>query len=229
MNDNEIRTLNELEEKLRFLSHNEDALNAVKAFSAGLQGTRERLRVFNASGAIVRSPISSEATRSLGFTEPDDDFTFLQGDVVSTESAYFLGERVVNSPKYVLLSCSCDLVPGRRDYAALLRIKEIREGESDAGAKLNLLLRFKRADSMYLPVLPSDRPDALCNAIRFDGICQIRTRDLALANRLASLTLVGWRIFASFSRMVVARANPRECEMRAALEQDLFTDQSSAD
>jgi len=173
----------------------------------------------------VRSPISSETTKLLGFTEPDDDFTLLQGDIVSTESAYFLGERVVNSPKYVLLSCSCDLVPGRRDYAALLRIKEIREGEPDVGAKLNLLLKFMRTDSMYLPVLPSDRPDLLCNAIRFDGICQVRTRDLALANRIASLTLVGWRIFASFSRMVVARANPRECEMRAALEQNLFTGQ----
>jgi hypothetical protein len=203
----------------------------VKHFSAGLKTTRERLKVFNASGAVVRSPISPETTKSLGFTEPDDDFTFLQGDVVSTESAYFLGERVVNSPKYVLLSCSCDLVPGRRDYAALLRIKEIREGESDVGAKLNLLLKFMRTDSMYLPVLPSDRPDLLCNAIRFDGICQIRTRDLAVAHRIASLTLVGWRIFASFSRMVVARANPRECEMRAALEQNLFNalDQSSAD
>ena len=203
----------------------------MKHFSAGLKTTRERLKVFNASGAVVRSPISPETTKSLGFTEPDDDFTFLQGDVVSTESAYFLGERVVNSPKYVLLSCSCDLVPGRRDYAALLRIKEIREGESDVGAKLNLLLKFMRTDSMYLPVLPSDRPDLLCNAIRFDGICQIRTRDLAVAHRIASLTLVGWRIFASFSRMVVARANPRECEMRAALEQNLFNalDQSSAD
>ncbi len=144
MNDSPIRTLNELEEQLRFLSHNEDALNAVKQFSERLKNTRERLNVFNASGAIVRSPISSEMTKGLGFTEADDDFTFLQGDIVSTESAYFLGERVGNSPKYVLLSCSCDLVRGRRAYAALLRVKEIRDSEPEHKAKLDLLLRFKR-------------------------------------------------------------------------------------
>ena len=133
-----IRTLSELEEKLSSLSHSDAALNAIKDFAAGMRDSRERLGVFNASGAIVRSPILSEDTKALGFNEPDDDFSFLQGDVISTESAYFLGERVTNSPKYVVLSSSCDLVPGRRQYAALLRIKEIREGEPDASAKLEL-------------------------------------------------------------------------------------------
>jgi len=214
-----VRTLNELEKQLSSLSHSEAALKLIKEFSAGFKDSRERLCVFNPAGAIVRSPILSDETKALGFNDPDDDFRFLQGDVVSTESAYFLGERVVNSPKYVVLSCSCDLVPGRRQYAALLRIKEIREGEPEVGAKLNVLLKFMRTDSMYLPALPSDSPSVVCNAIRFDGVCQIRSADLALANRIASLTLVGWRIFASFSQMVIARANPRESQMRSAIEQ----------
>jgi hypothetical protein len=217
-----IRTLNDLEKRLSSLSHSDDAISAIKQFSAEMKDSRERLSIFNASGAIVRSPILSEETKALGFNQPDDDFTFLQGNVISTESAYFLGERVTNSPKYVVLSSSCDLVPGRRKYAALLRIKEIREEEPDVSAKLNLLLKFLRTESMYLPALPSDREDVLCNAINFDGLCQIRSADLVLSNRIASLTLVGWRIFASFSRMVIARANPREPQMRSALEQNLF-------
>ena len=130
--------------------------SAIKQFAAEMKDSRERLDVFNASGAIVRSPILSEETKALGFTEPSDDFTFFQGDVISTESAYFLGERVINSPKYVVLSSSCDLVPDRRQYAALLRIKEIREGEPDSWTKLSYLLKFKRTESMYLPALPSD-------------------------------------------------------------------------
>lgn len=221
MNENTppARTLNELEERLRSLSHSDDAINAIKQFAEGLKDSRERISVFNTCGAIVRSPILSDETKALGFNAPDDDFRLLQGDVISTESAYFLGERVTNSPKYVVLSASCDLVPNRRRYAALLRIKEIREGEPDTAAKMNLLLKFMRSESMYLPVLPSDNPDVLCNAIKFDGLCQIRSADLALSNRMASLTLVGWRIFASFSRMVIARANPRESRMRSALEQ----------
>jgi hypothetical protein len=105
-----------------------------------------------------------------------------------------------------------------------LRIREVRKQEENAKEKLSLLLRFKRTESMYLPVLPCDRDDVLCNVIDFDGICQISSCDLVLANRIASLSVVGWRIFASFSRTVIARANPRECEMRLALERDLLSD-----
>jgi hypothetical protein len=219
-----IRTLRELERHLSSLSHSEGALDAVKEFSASLRSSSERVAVFNANGAMVRSPISSDETRAAGFDRPDDDFRLLQGDTVATESAFFLGERVTNSPKYVVLSSSCDLVPNRRSNAALLRIREVRKQEENAKEKLSLLLRFKRTESMYLPVLPCDRDDVLCNVIDFDGICQIRSCDLVLANRIASLSVVGWRIFASFSRMVIARANPRECEMRLALERDLLSD-----
>jgi hypothetical protein len=71
---------------------------------------------------------------------------------------------------------------------------------------------------MYLPVLPDDDPDVIGNVIQFDGICQIRASELLLSDRLASLSLVGWRIFASFARTVIARANPREVLMRSAID-----------
>jgi hypothetical protein len=219
-----IRTLRELEKCLATLAHTEAALDAVKEFSKGLKNSNERIKIFNANGAMVRSPISSDETRAAGYDQPDDDFRLLQGDIVATESAFFFGERVSNSPKYVVLSSSCDLVPGRRSNAALLRIREVRKQEDNVKAKLSLLLKFKRTEAMYLPVLPCDHDDVMCNVIDFDGICQIRSSDLVLANRIASLSVAGWRIFASFSRMVIARANPRECEMRLALEQDLLSD-----
>lgn len=41
---------------------------------------------------------------------------------------------------------------------------------------------------------------------------------LRLAHRVASLSVVGWRIFASFTRTALARANPREVELRMAAE-----------
>jgi hypothetical protein len=43
--------------------------------------------------------------------------------------------------------------------------------------------------------------------MHFDEICQIRNEDLYLADRVASLTLVGWRIFSSFSRVAISRAS----------------------
>jgi hypothetical protein len=211
-------TLKELGERLVELSQTEAQTEAIKTFSEGLAKTAHRIAVFNAPGALVRRPIRPEETQALSFDGPDDNFVLLQGDVVSTESAFYLGERLTGRPKYVVLNSSCDLVPDRRECSALLRVKEIRRSERDVGSKLNLLLRFKRTHSMYLPPLTVDSDDVVCNGVEFDGICQIRSSDLLLANRIASLSLVGWRIFASFAQMVIARSNPREGNMRSAIE-----------
>ena len=111
-----------------------------------------------------------------------------------------------------------DLVPGRTAHASLLRILSIRRDEERAKEKLGTLLKFSRRDSVYLPVLPDDPEDVVGNVISFEGICQIRSTDLFLARRIASLSVVGWRIFTSFTRTVLARANPREVELRMAVE-----------
>ncbi len=211
--------LAELERKLRELSHSDQAIQEVQRFSGSLAGTKERLATWNAARAIVRRPIESGQTAALGFNAADDAFTLLQGDVVRTESAYFLGERVTGRPKYAVLNSTCDLVPGRSTYSALLRILELRNDEERAKEKLGTLLKFTRRDSMYLPVLPDDDDDVIGNVIPFDGICQIRSAELLLANRLVSLSLVGWRIFASVARTAIARANPREAELRQAVEE----------
>ena len=208
----------ELERKLRSLSHSEEAILELQTFASLLSGTQERLAIWNAHNAILRRPIENVEIAALGFNTPDDAFTMLQGDIIHTEAAYFLGERVTGRPKYAILNSSCDLVPGRSSYSALLRILELRRDEAKAKEKLGTLLKFARRDSMYLPVLPDDGPDVIGNVIQFDGICQIRSSELLLSHRLASLSLVGWRIFASFARTVIARANPREVLIRSTIE-----------
>lgn len=210
--------LEELERKLSSLSHSEEAVREIAIFCVRFKSSAELIAVWNVDNALVPPAIESETAAALGFNTPDDSFVLLQGDLVSTESAYYFGERVIGRPKYTVLNSSCDLVPNRCSVATLLRILEIRKSEEKAKEKLATLLRFTRRDSMYLPPLPTDEPDVIANTISFDGFCQIRTADLFLANRIASLSLVGWRIFASFARVVLARANPREVEIRKAIE-----------
>ena len=142
----------------------------LESFSVGLKHTSDRLAVFNADRALVRPPISNQETKSFGFDREDDSFTLLLGDIVSTESAYFHGERVTGRPKYLALNSSCDLVPKRREYASLLRISVIRKTEENVKTKLDLLLRFKRRESMYLPVLPVDDEAMECDTVQFDGL-----------------------------------------------------------
>lgn len=199
-------------------AHSEAALEEIKSFSDRLKNSKARIAVFNADGGLLRSPITLDETQALGFTQADDQFVLLQGDIVSTESAYFLGERVTGNPKYVVLNSSCDLVPDRRSCAALLRVTPIKSTETDAKEKLNLLLKFWRFDSMYLPPLPTDAKEVIANVVLFDGICQILSSDLLLATRIASLSLVGWRMFAAFARTVIARTTSRETSMRVAVD-----------
>jgi len=157
--------------------------------------------------AIVRKPIDYSETSALGFDTPDDQFSVLQGDIVQTEAAYFYGERIAGMAKFAVLNSSCDLVPGRTAHASPHRILPIRKDEERAKEKLGTLLKFSRRGSMYLPALPDYTEEVVGNAIPFEGICQIRSSDLFLANRAASLSVVGWRIFASFARTVMARTN----------------------
>ncbi len=209
-----------LERELRTLSHSEDAIRVVQTFSASLGKTKIRLDTFNQTNALVRRPVDPVEAAAFGFDTDEDKFVLLQGDIVTTDCAYFLGERVTGSPLYAVLNSSCDLVPNRKRYASLLRISQLRRSEALALEKLGVLLKFSRRDSMYLPSLPRDADDVVANAIQFDGVCQIESADLMLATRIASLSLVGWRIFGAITRSVYARANPREIEFRARIESE---------
>ena len=212
--------LGELERKLREWSHNIDALKAIQDFSRSLKKTRVRQGVFNAEGAlIVRPPISYEEGRKRGLIPDDEDeFTLLQGDIVRLESAYHLGERL-QGMQFLVASSTCDLVPGRRRFAALLPVQPILPGETlqeqeATKRQLSELLLFTSTRRMYLPLLPGDSDDVIGNAIEFDRIAQARLNDVLSAERVASLSLVGWRIFASHLRAILSRTSEGEVHLR---------------
>lgn len=206
--------LGTLEAALREYSHDDRALGIVRQFAENLGKTKQRQAVFNQPGALVRPPLLYADVLDRGIVSADEDaFTFLQGDVVATESAYFVGERVRNA-RFVVASSTCDLVPGRREYAALLRLNPIRADNPTAATLVGELLSFKSARRMYLPQLEGDENTVVCNAVEFDGIAQIRTTDLQLATRYASLSLVGWRVFGTLVRNLMARTGEAEVKLR---------------
>ena len=206
-----------LEEQLRALSHNDQALKLIQSFATNLGKTKHRQAVFNVKGALVQEPIVFHDVLEQGLISPEEDaFTLLQGDIVSTEAAYFLGERITGT-KFVVASSTCDLVPNRRQYAALLRIQPLRPDEPNTKQLLSEMLKFSSTKRMYLPPLPNDPVEVVGNAVLFDGIVQVQLADLLLATRHASLSLVGWRIFGSLVRTIMSRAGESEVKMRSSL------------
>jgi hypothetical protein len=206
------KDLFDLEQCLKGLSHRSDALQIIRDFSSSLGKTKERQVVFNETGALVRAPIFCDKT---SFKE-DREFILLQGDIVQTNSAYFLGERLEGS-KFIIASSTCDLMPERRVYSSLFRITPLRKYDPNIKQVLGELLSFKSTWRMYIPPLANDPEDVIGNAIVLDGIVQIRLSDLLLATRCASLSLVGWRIFGSLMRDLLVRAGDDEVSIRSSL------------
>lgn len=212
-----LNSLADLETQLRSFSHDSKALEIIKDFAKHLGKTKDRQIVFNTSGALIRKPILYQDVWQKGLNRSDEDpFTLLQGDLVSTDAAYFLGERLTGM-KFAIASSTCDLVLNRRENAVLLRIEPITVDYPNVKSILGELLSFKSSQRMYLPRLEGDSENVIANSILFDGIIQIRLDDLLMATRHASLSLVGWRIFGSLVRTILVRSGESEVEMRTAL------------
>lgn len=212
-----------LEQQLANLSHTDEAALAIEtAVTQRFKKTAQRQFAFAQPNLICVNPVfHSDAVSSGAITADEDPFTLLQGDIVSTEAAYLMGVRIVGSPIFAVLNSTCDLVPGRREYASLLRVFPIT-GEGDTlKSTLHSLLSFRSRRDLYLPPLPNEDVPTLGYAIRFDGVAQIRMEELLLAKRLSSLSLVGWRIFGSFARVLISRAGDGEVGLRTKLQSRL--------
>lgn len=70
-----------LELALRDLSHDDRAVELVRQFAAGLGKTKQRQQIFNAPGALVRTPLDYDEAVASGTISPTEDrFSLLQGD-----------------------------------------------------------------------------------------------------------------------------------------------------
>jgi len=209
-------SLKQLEEQLRGVSHDSMPLQIVKEFAQKIP-KNQRQNIFNTSGALVRAPIDYHEAQKLNLLPPNEDiFTLLQGDIISTESAYFMGERLTGNMKFLIGSSTCDLVQQRRDYSILLRITPLTRQNRKAREILGELLGFKSTSRMYLPPLDNSS-DIICNIVEFDGLAQVKLSDLLLANRIASLSLVGWRIFGSLYLSIMVRTGNSEVRLRTEM------------
>ena len=107
----------DLESRLAVLSHTDEAARVIEsAVAQRFRKTAQRQVAFAQPNTICVVPISfADAVTSGAIGADEDEFTMLQGDIVSTEAAYLMGERIVGKPMFAVLNATCDLVPGRRE------------------------------------------------------------------------------------------------------------------
>lgn len=221
--------LSVLEAQLEPISHGLQALEVIQSYSENqLRSTNERAKAFNEPGALVLPPITySQAQECGALSEGEDLFYLLQGDVISTESAYDLGIRVTGRAKFIVANPTCNLIPGRsRKNALLFAVNPILSSDdSEEMVKirkgLGTLLKFKDYQHMYLPPFSNDGDDVIFNVVSLDDMHVVRLETLVLAHRIASLSPLGWRIFASQLRVNFTREAVGEAAMRKTVARTL--------
>ena len=205
--------LSQFEHELAPLSHGTQALQLLRDFLKGLGKVTDRQRFL--ADHVFCPPISYEDIRGSLDVEP---FHLLQGDVIRTDTAYVLGSRRVGIPSYVVATSTCDLVAGRRESAVLLPIEPRRASDYPLQHKLESdlsnLIVFRSTRYVYLAALPDDEPEVLFNVARLDPLAQCPNEALAFAERRASMTLIGWRVFGAVLRTIQVREAEGEAQMR---------------
>ena len=204
----------ELERLLAGRGHGTEGLTAIQAF---LRDRPLLDRLAWLAEHIVTPPLThAEAQARVDATiEP---FQVLQGDVIRTSSAYSLGLRDDRYSTYMIATSSCDLIEGRRTTALLLPVQPRYRNEFASDAELTSLLdsltTYRPKKHFYLPVLPDDHPDVMCNVALLDPLQVIANEQVNLAERRASLSLLGWRMFGALVRELLVREAEHEVLMR---------------
>jgi hypothetical protein len=202
-----------LEQELAPLSHGTEALQLLRNFLKGLGKVSARQHFL--ADHMLRSPIRSQDVRGRMDVE---EFHLLQGDIVRSDAAYTLGDRQIGNPSYIVATSTCDLVPGRRESALLLPVEprglDDYQSQQKLESDLGNLVTFRSTRYIYLPALPDDKPDVLFNVAHLDPLAQCANDALALAERRASMTLIGWRVFGGVLRSIQVREAEGEAEIR---------------
>lgn len=151
-----------LEQKLAPFTHGPDALHIIQD---ALRGLKPRARQDLLNEHLLCAPIYHDHVKNS--LPPDvEQFLVLQGDVIRTEAAYYLGTRLIAGPSFVVATSTCDIIPDRRKTALLLQVEPKRKDYASVEEiknHLGGLTLFKPTRYFYLPPLPDDDPDVLYN------------------------------------------------------------------
>ena len=205
--------VDQLARRLAPLSHGDDALVVLQEFLTGLGSWSERQKFLNTH--LLCAPIRYESVKPRLSADPGPFFG-LQGDIIRTDAALSLGDRP-RGASYAVATSTCDLMPSYgRETVLLLPVVPVAQGGSDEKLRRELgnLVSFRPKRYFYLPPLPDDGQDVLFNIVQLDPFAQARKDDVAVAERRASMTLIGWRVFGALLRSLEVREGAGEIDIR---------------
>lgn len=130
------------------------------------------------------------------------EFSVLQGDIIKTKAAITSNPLFDFDPLeysyYLIAPSSCSVQPNRYKQVLLARLSPI---ESVDGEMRNVFLqsiRLKNGKAFYLPPINGEELGEFGFVAFFEEISYIENGLLQSAQRLASLSMIGWHLLNAF-------------------------------
>lgn len=194
----------QLENRLAPLSHGDEALVVLQEFLTGLGSWRERQRFLNTH--LLCAPTRYEDVRPRLRVDPGPFFV-LQGDIIRTDEAFSLGERP-RGASCAIATSTRDLMPS---YSLSCQLPGAAKATRNCGGSWETWSASGRsATSICRPC----RMTARMSCSTLSSSIRSRKRDVAVCERRASTTLVGWQVFGALLRSLEVREGAGEVDVR---------------
>ncbi len=131
-----------------------------------------------------------------------NDFSVLQGDIIKTKAA------ITSSPLFnyapleyshcLIVPSSCSVQPNRYKQVLLARLSPIENIEQEMKTIFIQSVKFESVKTFYLPPIDGEELGEFGFVAIFEEISHIENGLLQSAQRIASLSMIGWRLLNAF-------------------------------
>ena len=177
--------------------HNNNCWNETKAwFNQFGNNVSERAKFLKAK-MYSSKPITTEDGEGKV-----DDFSVLQGDIIKTKAAItsvpLFDYDQLEYSYYLIVPSSCSIQPNRYKQVLLARLTPIQDIEHEMKNIFIDSVRLKAAKNFYLPPIDGESLGEFGFIAVFEEISHIDNGLLQSAQRVASLSMIGWHLLNAF-------------------------------
>jgi len=191
-----ILKVDELEKILEHY-HRSDCWKKTKTWFAPFGGNiGERAKFLKANMYTPKPLVAADGKGKVA------EFSVLQGDILKTKAAITYDPVFDFIPDeysyYIVIPSSCSVQPKKYKQVLLARLSPIESTEDVMRQAFVTSIKFENNKSFYLPPIDGESPGEFGFLAIFEEVSHIDNKLLQSAQRVASLSLIGWHLLNAF-------------------------------
>jgi len=199
--------------------HNNDCWNETKKwFNQFGNNMTERVKFLKYSMYTSKPITAVDSSSEIG------EFSILQGDVIKTKAAITSSPLFSFDPLiysyYLTIPSSCSVQPNRYKQVLLARLAPIENLENGMKNIFLQSIRFENGKTFYMPPINDETIGEFGFIATFEEISYIENTLLQSAQRIASLSLIGWRLLNAFLVNHFTRPSSDDIKLRQSTNEE---------